>query len=55
MFKGYKKLLENAADMEEQLSSTEAIERAPKVYDELKTNHMNTLVLVKKSKYRGKH
>ena len=35
MFKGYRKLLENADDMEEQSSSTEAIEGAPKVYDEL--------------------
>ena len=35
MFKGYRKLLENADDMKEQSSSTEATERFPKVYDEL--------------------
>ena len=39
MFKGQRKLLESADDMEEKLSSTEAIERAPKVYDELKKSH----------------
>ena len=35
MFKGYRKLLENADDMKEQSNSTEAIQRFPTVYDEL--------------------
>ena len=54
MFKGYKKLLENTANLEKQLNNTEAIERALKVYDQLKKSHKHFQCLLRRANI-GKH
>ena len=54
MFEGYRKLLENTANVEEQLNNTEAIERAPKVYDQLKKLHKHFQCLLRRANI-GKH
>ena len=48
MFEGYRKLLENTANVEEQLNNTEAIERAPKVYDQFKKSHKHFQCLLRR-------
>ena len=52
MFEGYRELLENTANVEEQLNNTEAIERAPKVYDQFKKAHKHLQCLLRRTNIR---